>query len=80
MNEHLNRLVVRGGHLRVGDRFDKLRVLGPVFKAHGARQWEKLYVVCECRCGEICAVQVHDLENHKTGSCGCRGGALARAR
>ncbi len=80
MNEHLKRLVVRSGALRIGDRFDKLRVLGTVFKARVDKQWEKLHVVCECRCGEVCVVQINDLQNQKVRSCGCRTGSLARSR
>jgi hypothetical protein len=80
MNEHVRRLVVPGGSVRPGDRFAALRVAGPVFKACGERQGEKLHVVCQCRCGSFVAMPLADLSPDKRLHCGCLQSSLVRAR
>jgi hypothetical protein len=48
-----------------GQRFGRLRVLGPVRQV-GGRTW-----LCECKCGKRSILLTHNLRSGNTKSCGC---------
>lgn len=61
--------------VKPGDKFNYLTVLGWQFRAH--RDKLKWWVVCQCDCGSILAVQTSSLtvKTTPTISCGCSKGA-----
>ncbi len=78
MNEHISRLVVRGGEVRPKDRYGRLRVLGQPFRVQYDQRWKELAAVCECSCQAVCVVDCRDLLRGKIRSCGCMNACLAR--
>ena len=79
MNEHVNRLILRNGNVRIGTRFGRLRVLGAPFWTENERGWREPCVVCECTCHTVCVVECPDLHAERAKSCGCLRSSLARA-
>jgi hypothetical protein len=80
MNEHISRLVVRGGPVRPKMRFGRLRVLGEAFRVQYDSAWKQLGAVCECACGNVGVVACDELSTGKAASCGCVRSYLSRPR
>ncbi len=78
MNEHVARLVVRGGQVRPKSRYGRLRVLGEPFRVKYDRPWKELNVVCECSCGNVFVTNCKDLMTGTAKSCGCVRACLSR--
>ena len=79
MNEHVQRLIVRGSDMKAGVRFGRLRVLGKPFWSENERGWREANTVCECTCGGVCVAECRELQDGRAQSCGCLRGALSRA-
>ena len=78
MNEHVSRLVVRGGQVRPRDRYGRLRVLGQPFRVQYDQRWKEMATVCECSCKNVCVADCRELQDGKIRSCGCTSASLAR--
>ncbi len=78
MNEHVQRLVVSGSDVKQRSRFGRLRVMGTPFWVQTKPGRRESFVVCQCTCGTICAVDSMGLTANRSASCGCVRGKLAR--
>lgn len=70
----------RRAKVKPGEKHERLTVIGLPFAMPRSKSGRTTYVVCECECGSVLAVEVGHLKSGNTKSCGCLNLELSTAR
>jgi hypothetical protein len=72
-------LLLTNPSVQVGDKFARLTILGVPFRIRGATGGQRKFVVCECECGTIAAIEFAGIRKGVVKSCGCYNREYIRA-